>query len=204
MSPLQAGTAGDHEQKRRGPRYPDQHLQQVAGGPVRPLQVVDQQRDRPLRAELPQQRREQVEQPRLGIGALLLRILLGKQAQQPVHARQQPPQRVGPRIVHQAAEHRDDRRQRQPLGAQLHAGGAQHPHAGRAEVRGGLVQEPCLAHPGRAGHQHRPRLPAPRVPGGAFDGVQQRPSPHERCHAQSVLRRLVPDLRQRIGHRPEA
>jgi hypothetical protein len=56
---------GDHQQHPLPAQVPDQERQQLAGGAVGPVQILDHQHQRSLLAQAPQQPQEQLEQASL-------------------------------------------------------------------------------------------------------------------------------------------
>ena len=74
---------GDHQQDPLAAEVADQEGQQVAGGLVGPVQVLDHQHQRGLLAEAPEQAEQQLEQPRLGGLAGRAAFRLAQAGQQP-------------------------------------------------------------------------------------------------------------------------
>jgi hypothetical protein len=73
---------GDHQQHPLPPQIPDQERQQVPGGAVGPVQILDHQHQRPLLAQPPEQAKQQLEQPGLRglVGqAIVVRLAQGGQ-----------------------------------------------------------------------------------------------------------------------------
>ncbi len=173
------GSVRHHNQYPGTAHRPGQEPDQVAGGAVRPVQVVDDPHQRMLGTEPVQQRAVQVEELRLVDRVVGRYAVLRQQPQQRGDAGLVPGQRVQPDHADQLAQRRAHRRQRQALGTELDARGPQHPDPGLGQPVGEVVEQPGLADAGVAAEQHQPRYAGLRR---AHRLVQQRqllPPPHE-------------------------
>jgi hypothetical protein len=168
---------GAHQQHPPRPQGGGQERQQVAGGPVGPVQVLHHPQQRRARGQPPDHPQQQLEQPPLaGAGHRGRRGRLAGPAQvgqQPAQVRAgRPGDHLQPGRVQaagQATQRLGDRRERHALLAQRHAATPQHPHTLPAGGGGQLLGQPGLARPRLPAHQRHQRLPA----GGARQQVAQ-------------------------------
>jgi hypothetical protein len=162
---------GHHQQQAAVAQVADQEGEQVAGGPVGPVQVLDDQEGRAFGAEAFQQPQQQLEQPPLlrpgtrvaaeggtvpGAGPGR-RSQLGQEAGQldPGPPGDHPGQRGLVQVAHERAQGLDQWSERHPLAAQLHAAAVQDGHPGGPGGGHHLADQPGLADPGLAADQHR-------------------------------------------------
>ncbi len=141
---------------------------QVAGGAVRPVQVLHDQQQRRGRGQPLDHAQQQLKQPPLaGTSATSThgRGRLGAPGEVGEQAAQVGTGRAGDRLqlrrvqlAGQAAQRRGDRRERQALLAERHAAAAQHPHVLPVGGGGELVGQPGLADPRLPADQRHPRL----------------------------------------------
>ena len=158
-----------------GPEVAQQELEQVEGGPVGPVQVLDHHQDRAPLGQAVDDPEQQLEQPprrgrdrhRRG------RAQLGHEAGQlRAGAAEHRVQLVGPDGGRQRPQGLHHRRVRQDAVADVEAAAGQHHGAGRAGLAGELGDQPGLAHPGLAGHHDGDRL-------AGRGALQRRPEPSE-------------------------
>ena len=161
------GAVGDHHRHLFPVQHPAQEGEQVAGGAVGPVQVLQHEQDGPLCRQLGQHPQDRAEQ------------LLLRQARQVGRRRagtavgQQPPEhraggdRVEQRLVRAGAggrrAQRVGERQVRDAVAQLGAPAGQHGEAAARGPPGQLRHQAGLAHPGVPANE--------RVPGAALGGV---------------------------------
>ncbi|MCF0097132.1 hypothetical protein B0E54_06001 [Micromonospora sp. MH99] len=167
MAALQlVGAVGADQQQPARPRGPDQETDQVPGGTVRPVQVLDDQQQWPDVGEPLEQFGDQVEQVSAwGVGKWS-RARGGQPRRHPAQLRQQAGELrlvagedLGPVGAQHRAQRGGERRERQARLTQLQALTDQHPGApgGGRE----LLQQPGLAHARLATDQHGGRLALP-------------------------------------------
>ena len=162
---------GHHQQQPAAAQVADEEGEQVAGGAVGPVQVLHHQDGRALGAQALQQPQQQLEQPPLlrprarvaaeggpvpGAGR---RPQLGQQPGQlgPGPPRDHPGQLGLVQVAHEPAQGLDQRGERHPLAAQLDAAAVEHGRPGGPGRGHHLADQPGLADPGLAAHQHRRR-----------------------------------------------
>ncbi len=176
---------GHHQQQPAPAQVADEEGEQVAGGAVGPVQVLHDQDGRALGAEALQQPQQQLEQPPLlrpgaGVAAEAgpvpgagpgRRSQLGQQAGQlhPGLPGDHPGQLGLVQVAHERPQGLDQRGERHPLAAQLHAAAVQDGRPGGPGGGHHLADQPGLADPGLAAHHHRRRGAA----GGPFAGRGQ-------------------------------
>jgi hypothetical protein len=144
----------------------DENGEQVASGPVGPVQVLDDEQHRGLGAQPLEQRGEQAEQPCLA-GRILItcrRFEFGDHPSQRRRAGQQLPHAIWPNVPQEPSQRCGDRRQRQPLAPDLHAGAGQHTGAVIGGTGGELLNQVGFADAGLTAEQHRPRPALTRPP----------------------------------------
>ena len=165
----------DDQYPRQRPLIADQKRQQIAGRPVGPVQVLDNQYHRAPLAELLKQGQHLLEQPsapltRVDIRSIAWRLTglwfrCAKVGQQPGRlARPAAEQlddarRAG--FPHQFPQHGGERGERQAFSAKLNTATSQYPPALGASVPGELGGEPGLPDAGLAAEQHRGRFTSP-------------------------------------------
>ncbi len=146
---------GEQQQHRAGAQVGGEEGDQVAGGAVRPVQVLDDQQQRRAYRQPLDHAEQQLEQPPLagihGSGACGRLATPGKVGNQ---AGQVGAGRAGDRlqlgrieVPGEAAQRLGDRRERQALLTERHAAAAQHPDALLAGGDSQLVGQPGLANP---------------------------------------------------------
>ena len=160
------GPVGGHDQHAvQRPLIADQEGQQVPGGLVGPVHVLDDQDHRAGFGQVLQHLEHLLEQP----GARLAGFVgtgrgaeLGEQPGQfPAAAAGQQGGHPGrPEVAHELAEHGGEGSERQALGAEFQAAAGQHPRPRAAGTLGELPDQTGLPHPGLAADQHG-RRPAP-------------------------------------------
>ncbi|GAB3942000.1 hypothetical protein GCM10027614_28280 [Micromonospora vulcania] len=162
------GAVGADQQQPARPCGPDQEPDEVAGGPVGPVQILDHQHQRLNVGEPLEQLGDQVEQvsarglgERRGGGD-------GQRRRHPAQLRQQagelrlvPGEDLGAVGPQHRAQGGGERGERQAGLAELQALPDEHPRAGLGGVPGELLQQPGLADPGLAADQHGAGLPGP-------------------------------------------
>ena len=158
------GAVRGGEQQRHRPERPDQQVEQIPGGPVRPLQIVDHEHQRPVGGEPAQQRPEQLQQPPLATGFVAGGAQLRQQPQQTVGPGQQVGHRPRTAGFHQRAHDGGGRCQRQALGAERQAGGTHDPRAGRLGGLGQVLEQPGLPDPGLTADDHHLERAGPGGP----------------------------------------
>ena len=138
---------------------PDEEAQGLAGGRVRPVDVLDQHEDGRDRGQPPQHADQGVEQAGLEPG------LLERRPRRPGIQRRDEPGEVGAgradhgleafgvQLADELAEDLDDRAVRQALITDVRARPAEDEHAASLGGRSQLGREPALAHAGLAGDQ---------------------------------------------------
>jgi hypothetical protein len=161
------GPIAGHQGHPAAAQGPDQEGQQVAGGAVGPVQVLDDQQQRGQLGQPDQQRQHAVEQldPLEAVpGRRRWAVVGGQLGQQPAQAGQGRGQGGGhlglARAGAELAEGVHERHVRQADVADLHAAADQHPDAPALGPGGELVEQPGLAHAGVAGDQPDRRPPA--------------------------------------------
>jgi hypothetical protein len=187
VQPVQFVVAeGAHQQHPTGAEVGGQVGEQVAGGAVGPVQVLQHPQHGRLRRQALHHPKQQREQPPLtgardggADGGLAGPGEVGQQPAQLMAGGTGDRLQLGRvQVVSEAAQRLDDRRERQPLLAQRRTAAAQHPHALPVGGGGELLGQPGLAHPGLpAVHRHqrptgsgeRQQLAQPRQLGGAAD-----------------------------------
>jgi hypothetical protein len=204
----QLGAEGDDEQHRQALEPVDDEVEQLEGGGIDPVQVLDHRQDRPL----PGQALELVDQdpkgPRL---PLLRREVRGRVPNRPVQAKERRQERGRlPRVGHGAGEERlqvieaslgrvvaleaggplelPDHR---PKGAVAVVGGGLVAQGGTPVAAGGLAQrldQARLADPGLAREEHDLALPGPGLPPAAEEQLQLLLAPDERRRRAAVPR----------------
>jgi hypothetical protein len=154
---------GHHQQHPLPAQVADQEGQQVAGGAVGPVQVLDHQHQRGLLAQAPQQPEQQLEQA--GLSGLLglagaVRFTEGGQ-----HAGQlgpgradQLPHGAGAEVAEQGPQGLYDRGIRQGGIADRHTAPGQHPRLVGGAAAGQLGHQAGLAHTGLAPQQDDGRV----------------------------------------------
>jgi hypothetical protein len=168
VSPIQLVAAeAAHHQHPTGPEVGGQEGEQVAGGTVGPVQVLQHPQQRRPRGQPPDQPQQQLEQPPLtnsadDRGPRGRLAAPGKVGQQPAQllpgGAGDRLKLVGVQVVSEAAQRLDDRRERQALLAQRHTTATQHPHAPLTHAGGELLDQPGLAHPRLTAQQRHQRL----------------------------------------------
>ena len=159
------GAIGRHQQDAVVAKGPGQEGQQVEGGAVGPMDVLDDQHERLLRGQTADQSEDQLEQPtgrawiRVG-GAGCVRIQLGEEPGQVATSR--PEQRVQFgrwRAADENPERFHDGHEGHALAAQFDASAGQHARASLpGDAIGRLPDEAALADAGLAGHDHDARF----------------------------------------------
>ena len=149
----------EHEQDPRVTHRAQEEPQQVAGGGVRPVQVLDDEDQGLGRGEVLHQGRHRLEEP-----ATAQRVGRRRRAELGDEAGQVGPpgagqlgELLGPEVGDQRAEHRRERRERRAVGPELEAV----PHHEPGPLGDGgceLGDEPGLADPGLAAHDGDLRL----------------------------------------------
>ena len=145
------GPVGDHDQQPvQRLLVADQEGQQVPGGPVGPVRVLDDQQHRADLGQLFQQDEDLLEQPGPGLPGVLGRGRLTELGQQPGQlpgraAGQQVGDTGRAQVPDQLAEHGGERGERQAVRAQLQAAAGQYPGAVAAGPGGELGQQPGFA-----------------------------------------------------------
>jgi hypothetical protein len=154
------GPVAGHQGDPAAAQGPDQEGQQVAGGAVGPVQVLDDQQQRGQLGQADQQRQHPVEQldPFEAVPGRRRRTLAGGHlGQQPAQAGQGRGQGGGDlglaRAGAEVAEGVDEGHVREADVADLHAAADQHPDAAALGPGGELGQQPGLADAGVAGDQ---------------------------------------------------
>ena len=133
-----------------------EEAQQVLGGAVGPVEILDHEQDRHLGGETAEQSEQQLEQPGLRIRRRRRLRYADQLRHQP---RQLPMDGPGRR---EPAQRRDDRRVRQLAGLHRHALSPQHLPAQRAGAAGELARQPRLADARIARHQREAWIPVCR------------------------------------------
>jgi hypothetical protein len=141
---------------------------QVAGGTVRPVQVLHDPQQRRLRGQPLDHAEQQREQPPLaGVRGTGIRGRVGAPGEAGDQPRQVGAGRTGDRrqlgrveVAGQAAQRVGDRRERQALLAERHAAAAQHPHPLLAGGGGQPLDQPGLPDPRLPADQGHQRLAA--------------------------------------------
>ncbi len=179
------GAVGDDDQQAAvAALVADQEGQQVTGGPVGPVGVLDDQHDRLVLGQPLQQPEHLLEQPRPRLRPVLVGLAeLGQQPRQlPGRAaRHEPGDAVPPERAYETAQHGGERRERQPLGAQLQAPADE--HQGVIGTLGQLTDQACLADSRLAADEHGGRRPGPRpVEGVAEHGQLAGPPDEQGAH----------------------
>ena len=165
----------DDQHPRQRPLVADQERQQIPGRAVGPVQILDEQHDRPALAELLKQRQHLLEQPAAsftwvggcasGRRLALLRLGSSEVRQQPRHLTCPPAEQLDDArracLPRQLPQHGSKRRERQAVNAKLQAATGQHPPTLGVNLPGELSSEPGFPDPGLATEQHRNRLAAP-------------------------------------------
>ena len=138
-----------------------QEGEEVARRAIGPVQVLDDEHQRRLLAEPPEQGQQRLEQPRLGelvVGAAGAAGL----GQQPAELRAARPgqldELLGAELALEVAQRSDDRRVGQLALAQLHAVAGEHARPGGAARSAHSAISRALADTGLAGHQEGRRL----------------------------------------------
>ena len=156
----------------------------VARGLVGPAQVLEHEHHRPVGGEGTEEALEQAELGHLGGPALVPVARAGGQRRQ--EARQLGPLLGDERLDADAgellaggAQGRGHRRERQVASGQLHAAAHQHGRPAAARSRRELLDEPGLADPGLAHHEHRSWAPAEGVAERRFEAVELSGAAHE-------------------------
>jgi hypothetical protein len=171
------GPVGHDQQQPPVPQIPVKEGQQVPGGAVRPVQVLDDQHGRPLGPQPLQQHQQQLEQPplvrpqpeptraqpgtsRSGAGSPA-GVQLGEETGQldPCPARDQLGQLGLVQVAQERPQGLDQGGERHPLAAQLDAAADQHGRPGLPGRGDQLTDQTGLADPGLAAEQHRRRGP---------------------------------------------
>jgi hypothetical protein len=140
--------------------------QQVPGGRVGPVRILDHQHQRLALGDTLQDRQHLLEQPRAPIPGVHLGVRLrlaqtGQQAGQcSAAARQQRGDLLGTELADQPPQHRDERRQRQAIGTELLAAPLEHAGAAGTHPVGELADQPRLADPCLPADEHD-RRPGP-------------------------------------------
>jgi hypothetical protein len=162
------GAVRDQQQHVRQPRRAHQEADQVAGGPVGPVQVLQDEHQRLRLGQPGEQRRDQVEQV---APADLVGVRRGAQlGQQPGELALAALQHGRPVGVHELAQRGRERRERQALLAELERLPGEDPGAvGRGDPAE-LLHQAGLAHARLAADQDGRRLGAAR----AFQRIPQR------------------------------
>ncbi len=133
--------------------------QEVERRPIRPLEVLEYEHQRGVLRQPRDHPDHQLEQAG---GVALLHCRSGQSV---AKLRHEPPdlgpgraehvvESVGGQLTCQGAHHVDQRRERDPSPAELHAAADEHARAGAAGAPDQLVDEPRLSHPGLAADQH--------------------------------------------------
>jgi hypothetical protein len=172
----------DEQQDRAVGQAAHEHAEQVEGRRIGPLEVVEDDEQRPLRRGPLQADGERLGDPmaleigvagRLGSG----RVQLGRKATQDgvVERAGQVAQCLGDRCVGQRT-------------LLLEAGAPQHVDAGRPLAR--LLEQSRLAHAGLAGDEHELAAPGGRCPRERRDRVELAGAAHERRAGQLDAKRL--------------
>jgi hypothetical protein len=175
------------------------------------VQVLQHQDQRPLPAQPLEQIHQDLEEPapaqlaEEGLGSGLAQ--LGQQPGQIVAAgAEQAVHLVRREVTYQGPERGHDRRERQPVLAQLGAGSDQHPRPRVAGAGQKLLHQPGLAHPGLATDQHHRRLSGHGLGQPGPQGVELALAPHEdgadrpACHIRehaTEVRQFRPDFGSR-------
>jgi hypothetical protein len=165
------GAVGE-DQGHAGPEVAHQVSEQVAGGPVGPVQVLDHQQDGTAGGQAVEDPEEQLEQPPWGRARRRprggrRRDQLGDQAGElDAGAAEHAVQLGRVEVGGQLPERLGQRRVRQRPVADVEAATAEHGHAGRLGLAGQLGDQPGLADPGLARHDHGDRGPGRRPLGG--------------------------------------
>jgi hypothetical protein len=174
----------------------DQERDQVAGGAVGPVQVLDDQQQRGQLGQAGQQRQDAVEQLH-PLEPVARRCRRGggvpgawQQQAETRHGRRQPVGQL--RLAWPGAEVAEGvhkRHVRQAEVADLHAAADQHPHALRFGAGGELAEQAGLAHAGVAGHQRHRRAALPGPGEHAEQPAELGGAAHEHraargCHAR--------------------
>ena len=149
------GTVGAHEQDAHATQRAHEEGHQLERGPVRPVQVLEHEHQRPLGGQPLHHAEHELDQLRgrrgVGRAGARARVELGQQPGEPAACRsQQLRQLVLGGRARQRPQRVGERRERQPVAAELDAGAAE--HAGAARRGGGaqLLDQPGLADAGLA------------------------------------------------------
>jgi predicted enzyme related to lactoylglutathione lyase len=163
---LVAAEGGHHQHLPRA-EGGGQEGEQVAGGAVGPVQVLDEPQQRHGGGQPLDHPEQQLEQPPLPGSAgdrgprsrLAAPTKVGHQAGQLLPGGAGDRRQLGRvQVVSEAAQRLDDRRKRQSLLAQRHTTATKHPHPPLTRGGGELLDQAGLAHPGLATDHHHQRL----------------------------------------------
>jgi hypothetical protein len=128
MGPVQlVGAERDHDQQPAdGALVADQEGQQVPARPVGPVRVLDHQHHGGVPGQVLQGAEHRLEQPGPRLARVAARVGLAELGQQPGQlprgpAGQHGRHRIRAHLVHEVAQHRGERGERQPVRAQLEA-----------------------------------------------------------------------------------
>ena len=200
--PLLAGlvvAVGDHQQDPLPAEVADQEGQQVAGGAVGPVQILDDQHQRGLLAQAPQQPEQQLEQSSLGglIGraAAFRRAQGGQQAGKLGPGRaDQLSDRSHPDIGDQRPQDLHDRGIGQGAIADRHTAPGQHPGPVGGAAARQLGDQAGLADAGLAPHQDDGRVSICGPPPGRLQELQLLDAADEggARHAAAHLAGIIP------------
>jgi hypothetical protein len=154
---------GDHHQEPLAAQVPAQEREQVAGGPVGPVQVLQNQDQRGLLAQASQQSEQQLEQPSLrGLARWVRAIRLSQGGQQACELRPGGADQLADRfhadLTEQVAQDLDDGGVGQSAIADGHAAADEHPHPGAGAAAGAFRDQARLADTGLAPHQDDGRI----------------------------------------------
>jgi hypothetical protein len=193
---------GDHQQDPLAAQVPDEEREQVAGGLVGPVQILDHQHQRGLLAQAPKEAEQQLEQPGLGRRAGRVFLWLAQPGGQAGELRpgepDEPADGLRAQLGQQDSQGLHDRGIRQGAVADRHTAPGQHP----GPIRGACDQlgdQAGLADTGLAPHQDDGRFAICGPPSGRLEGLELREAAdeggarHAAAHLAGIIARDRPE-----------